>query len=233
MPYDLWVEVVRALHKRLDATKSWTISNPDGTNLTAGVEALGLEGSPEGFSLRSFPIGVHKPLSTMKASGRIAVRWVLPSGVHTFDPPAFAFGEPVFLTLENGKVTNVEGGADAGRLKDHLKRVGEEIGKDGFIVNSWHGGINPLVDTPFSPEKGLWLWWMFAHNNPRFLHLHIVGEEVPGELALPILDPTVTFDGERIWDSGRLVFLDRDEVRGGAKKHSDPSRAFAYAEVRL
>ena len=138
-----------------------------------------------------------------------------------------------FLTLENGKVTRIEGGEDAQRFEDHLRRVGKEIGKDGFIVNSWHAGINPLVSTPFPPEKGLWLWWMFAHNNPRFLHFHIVGEEVPGELALPILDPTVTFDGQKIWDNGRLVFLEQDEVRRGARKHSDPSSAFAYAEVSL
>jgi hypothetical protein len=169
----------------------------------------------------------------MKARGRIAVRWVMPSGVHTFDPPAFVFETPVFLNLENGKVTQIEGGADARRFEDHLRRVGEEIEKDGFIVNSWHAGINPLVDTPFPPSKGLWSWWLFAHNNPRFLHFHIVGEEVPGELALPILDPTVAFDGEKLWDNGQLVFLDGDEVRGKAQKHTDPSRAFAYAELTL
>jgi hypothetical protein len=45
------------------------------------------------------------------------------------------------------------------------------------------------------------------------VHFHVVGEETPGEISLPIVDATIAFDGTVFWERGRFALLDRPAIQ--------------------
>ena len=47
-------------------------------------------------------------------------------------------------------------------------------------------------------------WSGAAFGNLRLLHFHTCGRYPPGEISLNIIDPTVSVDGEKIWEAGVL-----------------------------
>lgn len=77
----------------------------------------------------------------------------------------------------------------------NMSVVETSTGKDPLIFNSWHAGVNPQAFTPWKQDSDYGIWLSLTHNNPRTLHFHAVGTEMPGELSLPIIDHTVEFDG--------------------------------------
>ena len=55
---------------------------------------------------------------------------------------------------------------------------------------------------------------------------HAVGEAIPGEISVPIIDPTVAIDGVKVWDSGRFTPLDKAPFRALMAAYSGGARAF-------
>jgi hypothetical protein len=44
------------------------------------------------------------------------------------------------------------------------------------------------------------------------VHFHTIGTIPPGEVSIPVLDPTIRMDGEVIWERGRMAFFDKPEI---------------------
>ena len=107
-------------------------------------------------------------------------------------------------------------------MTEYLEKTGGEVGKDGFLINSWHAGTHPRCGTNISPAEDMFAWILLAHGNPRLTHLHVIGKEPPGEGSLPLLDPTITFDGEAIWENGRLVCTRDPAFRKRIARWGDP-----------
>jgi hypothetical protein len=130
--------------------------------------------------------------------------------------------------VQNGRFAGFEGPSsdDAARVKRYLTEIGERYSQDPFVVNSWHGGINPQAFTPRRDVDDLAHWQTLVHNNPRSLHFHVIGDDVPGELSLPIIDHTVVVDGDVYWDKGRFSLLERPAARDAAARWDAEGRAF-------
>jgi hypothetical protein len=222
VPFDLSAAVLRQVQGRLDEARSWRITCPAGTDLAGRLTAEELaprpkrSGQADGFTLLTFPLGVHRPFSTFEASGRLAVHWLTPSGIHEFTPAGIRLEQPVRVEVERGRMGAMSGPpAEVARLRAYLEKVGGEVGKDPYIVNSWHAGINPLAFSPYRDTDSLERWMFLAHANPRIVQFHALGADQPGEMSIPVLDPTISLDGEPLWEDGRLTYLDRDTVRAG------------------
>jgi hypothetical protein len=219
VPYEVSAAILNVVQKQLDSARSWRITCPAGTDLIGSLTAeelapKPLKGRTDGFTLLTFPLGVHRPFSTFQASGQLAVRWLTPSGIHEFEPAGIRLDKPVVMDIDNGRVTGVSGApGEVSRLKTYLEAVGQEVGKDPYIVNSWHAGLNPLAFSPYRDTDSLERWMFMAHSNPRLVHFHAVGEVQPGEMSVPVLDPTISMDGDVIWDRGRLVLLEREDIK--------------------
>ena len=223
-PYGLWVEILKALQSKLNQVQTWQITTPHGTDLKA--QTTERERNPkqtsEGFSLRTFPIGTHKPFSMEKAHGTLAIRWLSPSGVHQFEPAGIRLDDTVSAAIEAGRMTDFDGPkSEIHKLKNYLEMIGEKVQKDPYIVNSWHGGIHPLAYSPYTDTDSLEAWMFIAHNNPRIAHFHIVGDIMPGEMSAPVIDPTVIADGNVYWKNGELLFLSTPEMLALADKYND------------
>lgn len=122
--------------------------------------------------------------------------------------------EPVTGTVEEGRITGFEGTPAASRqARDFLAGIGERFGKDPFRLNSWHAGVNPQTRVAFAAAQSLEQWMLLAHASPRILHFHAVGETMPGEISIAVLDPTVTIDGRVWWEAGQFRLLDDPEFQ--------------------
>lgn len=239
VPYRLTMDSLKHLVPRITGAKSWRITCPLGTDFSGTMKLHGHKpaapkkdaGTGDGFTVRTFPLGVCPVVDSMEASGTIAVRWLTPSGIHVFEPNGRILPDTVLLHIENGHVKDITGPAAAVRsYREYMEWVGKQVGKDPYIVNSWHAGTNPRCAAHVRPEESLDQWMYMVHANPRIVHLHSVGEAQPGEMSLPVVDPTIEFDGEALWKAGHLVFFDRPEVREALRVHGDPAFAFEHEQ---
>ncbi len=238
VPYKVWLEVLRNLGPRLGSAKSWRITCPLGSDLSGPIPQPGqspkqaktdAKATGDGFTLRTFPLGVCQVFDSMQASGRLAVRWLTPSGVHVFEPNGIALPSPVMIQIDKGRITGFDGDPQAvAQLRAYMEKCGSEMGKEPYIVNSWHAGINPRCAVTAGPQQGLDQWMYMVHANPRIVHFHAIGPVQPGEMSIPVVDPTIEFDGEKLWDKGRLVFLDRPDVQDKVRVFGDPQFAFHH-----
>ncbi|WP_448508055.1 hypothetical protein [Immundisolibacter sp.] len=238
VPYKVWLEVLKNLGPRLGSAKSWHITCPLGSDLSGPIPQPGqspkqakadAKATGDGFTLRTFPLGVCQVFDSMQASGRLVVRWLTPSGIHVFEPNGIALASPVMIEIHHGRITGFDGDPQAvAQLRAYMEKCGGAVGKEPYIVNSWHAGINPRCAVTAGPDQGLDQWMYMVHANPRIVHFHAIGPVQPGEMSIPVVDPTIEFDGEKVWDAGRLVFLDRADVRDKVRAFGDPDFAFQH-----
>lgn len=133
--------------------------------------------------------------------------------------------DPVKLTIENGQLTNIEGGLDAANLKLFFKKApGGKLATE-FSELGW--GTNPKL-----PFKG-------GHEIQRggsagVVH-YAIGAFYSGEhvykATFTIDNPTVYVDDELMVDNRRLLLLEDPKLREIATKYGDPDKLLAQFMV--
>lgn len=228
VPYELWQQVIKSVAGEFGHAREWRIRCPQGTDIRGKVPEAerSAPAISTGFSLNTFPIGTHRPTSALSAEGQIAIRWLVSSQNH--DVGEGLHLESVVLgKVSKGRFVDFEGKPDdVRRVKEYLTDIGNRYEQDPFVVNSWHGGINPQAFTPRRDIDDLAHWQTLVHNNPRSLHFHVIGADVPGELSLPVIDHTVEVDGQIYWDKGQFVLLKRPSIQEAAIKWHAQDKAF-------
>ncbi|HUZ73252.1 MAG TPA: hypothetical protein VMU87_09710 [Stellaceae bacterium] len=232
VPYGVWTRASALIAKEMNAARRWRVTCPLGSDIEGTVpesERVPAAGTnADGFALRTFPIGTHPPKSSLAASGRIAVRWLVSSSLFDIGSQGMRLDDVIHLEIERGRIRRIDGAArTVAQAKDFLEAIGRKRGKEGLIVNSWHIGVNPQAFSPWRDTDDLEAWMNLAHNNPRMLHFHAVGDAIPGDISLPLIDPTVEIDGRAFWDKGRSTLLDEAPFRALAAEGRDGARAFA------
>ena len=231
VPYRVGLDILGELGRRTAGARAWRMTCPLGTDLQAGIprrdsRADSGSGTGDSFTLRSFPLSVSAVFDALNASGRLAIRWITPSTTRVLKSTGVILPDPVVAIVDHGRMVDFEGPeAAVSRLRAYLDQVGEEVGKNGYIVNSWHAGTHPGCCTDITPQDDFFSWILLAHGNPRVAHFHVIGAPVPGEGSVPVVDPTITFDGTAIWDRGRLNFLDEPGFRARISSYCDPEQA--------
>ncbi len=224
--YQVGREILKEISPKMATATNWRITCPLGTDLRAKVPAkssAGSSGTGDSFTLLSFQLSVSGVYSNLESNGKLAVQWVTPSTTRVLNAKGISLPSPVLTTIENGRMVDFEGNQDSiDRLTEYLERAGDEVGKDGFLINSWHAGTHPRCGTDITPAEDMFAWILLAHGNPRLTHLHVIGKEPPGEGSLPLLDPTITFNGEAIWENGRLVCTRDPAFRKRIARWGDP-----------
>ena len=231
--YRVMMEVMQYFGPKLAAESSYRITCPLGTDYYGDMEtqpapaaAKPKTDTGDGFSLRTFPISVSPPVMSLKANGKLAIRWLTPAGIHEFDEPGISLPSPVLATIKDGRMVDFEGADDAiAELRRFVEKIGALTDKDGYIINSWHAGTNPRCFAHVTPEQSLDAWMYMIHGNPRIVHFHSIGEPPPGEMSIPLVDPTIQYGDKVFWDAGKLVILDDPQVREIVAKYHDPDDA--------
>ena len=153
------------------------------------------------------------PLSCAGLSGKLALgRWLMTTSTRDYDGSLFEFNSPVVAIVEEGTITRFQGAEDeTRRVEQHFERVGTISGGDPYALNSWHAGTNPKTFYHGSAEDNLEKWSDLVYGSPRYTHFHACGKN-PGDIAISLIDATISFDGEAYWDSGKFAFLDKPHV---------------------
>ena len=237
VPYRVGLDILQTLGKQVAGASEWHMTCPLGTDLCAPIpqqEQLKNAGNGTGdsFTLRSFPLSVSSVFSSMQASGTLALQWITPSTTRALNSRGTILPSPVIATLEQGSMVDFSGDpVSIKQLKAYLDQVGAEVGKDGYIVNSWHAGTQPGCFSDVSPRDDFFAWILMAHGNPRLAHFHLIGAPVPGEGSAPVLDPTIRFDGRPVWEKGRLNLLNDELFRAQVSSYCDAEEALRRVDV--
>jgi hypothetical protein len=228
VPYGLWEKISGIIAREFAASHEWRIRDDRGTDVTGTIpeSERSAPAQSDGFTVSTFPIGTHRPTSAHTANGTLALEWIVSSSNHDVGD-GFRLDNRVIAHVERGRVVNLTGDADSvAKVRAQLESAGKLTGQDPYTLSSWHGGVNPQAFTAWRDIADLSRWQTLAHNNPRLVHFHIVGEETPGEISLPLLDPTVTFDGKVFWERGAFKVLDHPAVQAELANHAGPEVPF-------
>ena len=157
-----------------------------------------------------FPQGIHSPISAQCFKGQIALaNYVTSTGSTYYQPDNLPLEGIVLVQAADGKIHEFTGRkTDIKRLQDHYRYVSNLLGLNHEIVSSWHAGIHPGCYYPVSIHENPDRWGNNVFTHPRMLHFHTCGDEPPGEIAWNIENPTITVDGNPLWDRGRLRVAD-------------------------
>ena len=222
VPHGLMVAVLARFHALLDRGGEWRITCPLGTDVTGHCEPRGADlaaadddGGDSGFTLVLFPVTIFRPVPCDTMSGRIVVeRPLMATGTHAYEHGVLPLDGPVTIRVEDGRIAGFEGESGVvSKVRDHYERVAARMNLDRDAVHSWHTGINPKTFYPRPAEENIERWGGIVFASPRYTHFHTCGDTAPGEIALTLIDATITFGGETCWQDGRFVFLDRPDIR--------------------
>jgi hypothetical protein len=209
-------DVLERFESQLNAARSWRITCPLGTDVTgtqSPPEAIG--GQVEDFTLRLFPVPIHRPVGCATMNGRVAIaHWLMSTANHVYDDSFLELPEPLMAVVERGRIVDFEGPKElARRVRSHYRRVAKLYDIEEEVVHSWHAGIHPKAMYPLSATSNIDRWGSVAFANPRYLHFHTCGNYAPGEIAWSLFDTTVELDGKVYWEEGRFTFLDTPVMR--------------------
>lgn len=205
--YGAFIALKNAINEALLDAKHIEITCPLGTNFSGEPSEESREYKAD-VSIARFPLGVPLPLQASKFSGRIAItHYLTPTGSKPYKPASIALQKISFAEIEKGRIINFTGDAEQNeRIKQHYNMVASQFGIDRDIVHSWHAGIHPASYCNFSASTNPDLWSNTIFTNPRFVHFHTCGDYAPAEISWMVLDPTISLDGKKLWNRGRLDF---------------------------
>ena len=209
LPHDFMSEFGRLLQAELDANPDWRITCPLGTDIRGRSEPVGQGTAKDDFRVSLFPVTVFRPVPATHMDGKVVLsRWVNSTNTHVYDNEVLRLEQAVTAHIKAGRICDLEGPQDVvAGLEAHMDRVADELGIDSRSVHSWHAGINPRTKyfRKAQSDPARWGGMMFA--SPRYLHFHTCGDYAPGEICWHVLDATVTFGNNTIWNEGRLEVL--------------------------
>ena len=193
--------------------KTYRITGDCGTDLTSEIKAGRVDAVAD-FALELFPVMIFPPVNCHNMNGVLAIKhFVTSSSTRAYEDSTLVMDQPVMVTVEDSRMATFDGPESlVSKLKTQLKRAAALTGGDPWLINSWHTGINPGTYYQGDPYEDLEKWGTVSYGSPRYTHMHAAGID-PGDAAFHLMDMTIAFDGETVWDKGRFVFLDRPEIQ--------------------
>ena len=211
--FTLMKQIHDALLELILNAKKYRISGACGTDLVSEIAAGRNEAVAE-FALELFPVMIFPPVICHKMNGTLAIKhFVTSSSTRAYEDSVLVLDQPIMARIEDSRMVAFDGPADLiARLKAQLERAAALTGGDPYLINSWHTGINPGTYYKGDPYADLELWGTVSYGSPRYTHMHAAGID-PGDAAFHMMDLTIAFDDQVLWDEGRFVFLDKPEIQ--------------------
>ena len=201
--YQAFLDLKDALNRSLDAAGEIRITCASGTELTGRADR---DNGPEDVSVRRFPMGIYKPISTANFSGRVAItKYLTPTNSRPYRPDFLAMDDTVFAIVDGNHIARFEGSAQSvAAVENHYRHVAETFDIMPMFVHSWHSGMHPACAYPYPAADNPDRWSNTAFPNPRILHFHTCGAYPPGEICWMVFDAVVETDGHVLWNRGAL-----------------------------
>ncbi len=242
-PYELVSQIRHQAAAVFQVGLPFQLTADNGTHLEGTIDTPGNASSPtyttwrrEGFSYRPFPELVFPPIRVADTSGtfvfdRMLTWWSRYIGV----PPVFK--DPIRLTIEKNRITRIEGGQEAARLREFLLFLQKRIGDSVYTFPSIHSGVHPQAYVaPHQCPSPLYRR-MVEHGHSSFVHGHIgrtasIPTTYPYWLHITadVRNATWRVGDTLVHDRGHLTALDHPEVLAVAARY--PGRPGLGVEPR-
>ena len=207
--YPAFREVKNAIDDVLLNAEQIEITCPLGTRYIGSATNKARKDKTD-VSVFRFPLGVPLPLGASNFSGTVALsHFLTPTGSKSYHPASIELEGVTYADVRGGKITDFRGDQrQIEKIEAQYDMVSNKFGIERNIVHSWHAGIHPGCDYLTKAAEDPDRWSNTVFTNPRFLHFHTCGDYAPAEICWMVLDPTISVDGEKLWENGRLE-LDR------------------------
>ena len=223
----------------------WEITDDNGTHLTGLINPAYNPNHPwftsysirreESGSYRPWPEWVHPIVRLTDVAGvfifdRMLGWWSRYIGIAPY------FEKPIRLTIENSRITKIEGGGEADALKRFLVSLHERLGEGVYNFNCLHFGVHPHAKVGLHQCPNVLYHRLIDHSHSSNIHVHIGAPAPTKEYPYwmhctgDIRNATFRVGETLVHDRGHLTALDHPAVRTIAEKY--PGRPGVNPEPR-
>ncbi len=212
---------------------AWQLTDASGTHLEGKVASSKNPLFPT-YTTRRFEVGSYRPWP----------EWVIPP-IHITDTSGIAvfncmlswwtryigispyFKEPIRLTIENCRITKIEGGHEANALRQFLEEMVHRLGEGVYDFTEIHCGVHPQAIVAEHQCLSPIYRRVIEHSHACNIHFHIGAP--PHTKNYPywmhctgdIRTGTWRVGDTLLYDRGHLMALDHPEVLAVAAKYPD------------
>jgi hypothetical protein len=230
-PHELVSEIRYQASVPFKAGLRWVLTDENGSHLEGVVRPSSNPAFPA-YTTRRHEVGGYRPWP----------EWVFPpidisdtSGIFVFDRmlswwPRYIgvdpyFKRPIRLTIENCRITGIDGGEEADALSRFLRVMSERLGEGVYNFNGIHCGVHPhaKVEPHVCPDPNYRR--LIEHCGSSNVHVHI-GAPPPApdynywfHCTGDTLTATWRVGDTLVLDRGHMTALDYPEVRAVASRY--------------
>ena len=215
--YEFMERMIGAFNAEMSSRRTWRITCPAGTDVSGEMPETSprQDGSDRDFTIRLFPMSVHRPVPGGSMNGQIVLqRWITGTNTHLYSPEVHFLDSPITVVVECGHAVDFLGESHTvDAFRAHSRAVGDKFDLDETLIHSWHAGLNPGTRYFARAKDDPVRWNGVIFGSPRHLHFHTCGDYPPGEINWHVIDPKVEFDGEPFLDGGHVPFFETEGAR--------------------
>lgn len=222
-PWELVAEIRVRAAAMVAPEAPWRITHANGTDVRGKVAAQLMPHYGE-VRYGPFPEGVFPSLGTTGAEGemifdRMGPHWARHVGV------PLQFSTPVHMTLQDGKVKEVRGGAEAETFRQFFKALARHLGDAAYEMRGFHGGAHPqaIVSETECPDP--FYRAFIEHHGAHSVHFHLGNSHGTPEypfnvhISAEVNGATVQIGENTVYQDGRLTAFDHPEVQKIAARY--------------
>jgi len=233
-PYEVVSEIRYQAAVPFEAGVPWQITDDNGTHLEGRIEPPYNPNHPwfrnytirreEGGSYRPWPEWVVPPIYLSNTSGtfifdRMLSWWSRYIGISPY------FKKPIRLSIEEGRIIKIEGGAEADALNRFLSTMIDRVGEGVFDFKCLHFGVHPQAFIGAHQCPNILYRRLIEHAHSSNIHVHIGAPPATADYPYwmhctgDIRTPTFRVGDTIVHDRGYLTALDHPKVREIASKY--------------
>lgn len=233
-PYELVSEIRFQSSLCFEPGLPYLLTDDNGTRLQGTIadsaNRAGVPGMPYSSRRREagyylpWPEWVHPPVNVTDTYGVFVFDcmlswWSRYIGISPY------FSAPVRLTIENNRITSIEGGGEAAAMKSFLDSMSRRAGDGVYDFNAFHFGVHPQALVAPHQCPNILHRRLIEHSHSCNLHVHIGAP--PSSPSYPywmhctgdIRCPTLKVGNGLVYDKGHLAALDNPVVKAMEGKY--------------
>jgi hypothetical protein len=213
----------------------WQLIDENGTHLEGTIlDPTIIPGVPAGtpYSARReeagyylpWPEWVHPPVRLANTSGtfifdRMLSWWSRYIGISPF------FRKSIQLTINNNRITDINGGDEADALRRFLVSMRDRLGDGVYDFNAIHFGVHPQAAVAAHQCPSMLYRRIIEHSHTSNIHVHIGAPPITPDYPYwmhctgDIRTATFRVGNTLVHDRGHLTALDYPAVRAIAEKY--------------
>lgn len=224
-PWELVAEIRIQAAAMVSPGAPWRITHPNGTDVRGKVAKQLMPGYGE-IRYGPFPEGVFPSTATEGAEGTLVFDRIGPHWARHIGLP-LRFSQPVRITLEEGKIKDIRGGAEADLLRDFLRALSRHLGDHAYEMRGFHGGAHPHARVSEHECPDAYYRAFIEHHGAHSVHFHLGNSHLTPEypfnvhISAELQGATVQVGENTVYQDGRLTAFDHPKVRAIAAMYAD------------